>query len=412
MAKVKHTTSSRVNDIVGSGGTSFELVGESEINSVGTEALKQITFRTAGICSRLFIQVSYNDIPDSSSAALRINGADGNLIATIPASMTGEFEDITNTDTISAGDELNYRITGGAGGTELEYTVLSILFAATSGTVKRFAVYSPNGQSGSNANRVFPFEGGITGVEITTNEAKNQQTVRTLGTIRNLFVYVSSNTRNANTTFRLRKNTANSNQVVTVSSTSTGIFEDTTNTDNVVSGDTIGYLVNFATGSGTIVFDIVSEEFYTPDNTFHFINASNHNGAFNPNPASTYYFAIGGSIANPASTTSEAQAPANQPMVSSSLMVYIPLNSYTTFSHMYLVINGVAGNKDVVIINALTGSFEDTTVDVIKPTDDIYYQYDTGVGGTQTLNSISMLVSASPYITGIQNITGIQTITF
>lgn len=61
-------------------------------------------------------------------------------------------------------------------------------------------------------------------------------------TLKELAVRVHSNTTNT-ATFRLRKNQANANQVVSVSSGATGTFVDTTNTDMVLPDDKLGFSI-------------------------------------------------------------------------------------------------------------------------------------------------------------------------
>lgn len=59
------------------------------------------------------LRVTSNSSSIAETFKCRINGADGAQSASITASTAGIFEDITNTDSISAGDDVNYAISAG-----------------------------------------------------------------------------------------------------------------------------------------------------------------------------------------------------------------------------------------------------------------------------------------------------------
>ena len=69
-----------------------------------------------------------------------------------------------------------------------------------------------------------------------------------------LDVRIENNGITAATTFRVRKDGVNGNINLSVSSSSTGVFEDTTNTDTIVPGDLINYQV--AAGATGTTMDI------------------------------------------------------------------------------------------------------------------------------------------------------------
>ncbi len=63
------------------------------------------------------LKIDVNNVTGSTSHTSRINGVDGNQVINVPTSSTGEFTDLTNTDAIIIGDEINmkYLTTSGAG---------------------------------------------------------------------------------------------------------------------------------------------------------------------------------------------------------------------------------------------------------------------------------------------------------
>jgi len=63
------------------------------------------------------LKIDVNNVTGSTSHTSRINGVDGNQVINVPTASTGEFTDLTNTDAIIIGDEINmkYLTTSGAG---------------------------------------------------------------------------------------------------------------------------------------------------------------------------------------------------------------------------------------------------------------------------------------------------------
>ena len=96
-----------------------------------SQSASQTTFRTGGTLANLFLYVVTNTFDASSVLTIQVNGSNGNNTITIPAAGTGNYEDTTHTDTISAGDEVNIECdrTGASSGSVV-VSVLSGLFTA------------------------------------------------------------------------------------------------------------------------------------------------------------------------------------------------------------------------------------------------------------------------------------------
>ncbi len=84
-----------------------------------TESEKRLKARETFAFSGLTISVTANTVTADSFLRLRKNGADGNMLITIPTSTTGFFVDNTNSDIIDAADDVNYSLTTGATGTSM-----------------------------------------------------------------------------------------------------------------------------------------------------------------------------------------------------------------------------------------------------------------------------------------------------
>src|SRR3990167_2978567 len=83
------------------------------------EAHHKARMPVAGTWKNVYCNVTDNTIDTDSTGRTRISGANGNITWTIPSSTTGWFSDTTNTDSISAGNDINYVVTTGLGGTSM-----------------------------------------------------------------------------------------------------------------------------------------------------------------------------------------------------------------------------------------------------------------------------------------------------
>lgn len=374
---------------VGAGAQTIAPLGNALI---GIGASDSYTVRTAGVASKLFVRVVANDRA-ASTVMLRVNAANANLTIAIGASTTGEFEDNTNTDTIAAGDEVEIRITVGTGGTTFIAPIYSCLFAATTNTVQR--VHSIGDNSVTTASTTwFSALGGQSGT-LTTTEANAQIQAETLGTIKNFYVRVITNGRSTSTVVGLRKNGVNGNVLVNVSGGTTGVFEDTTNTDAVAVDDAICMYLTTGTGTGTYrQTQGTSCEFETTNGQWQIFGCRNGGDADADFAASaTHYLPIGGTISNDYTTESETQLEPQIAFVASKLQCRVVSNSVTADSTLRFRKNGADGNQVVTITASTTGLFQDgTNSDIVAANDDINLSLVTGGSGTSLNLSVHSML--------------------
>ena len=341
-----------------------------------TESDAPVTFRSAGVFSNLYIRVKSNDRGASSYTFIK-NGTNGNQTISIGASTTGEFEDTSNTDTVSAGDTVYGRITTGAGGTTFIPQLRSVVFSATTNTVVRTHT---GAQIYSNASQTayLPIVGASNAQ--TTAEVNTQLKINTAGTLRNLFLRVSANLRNTATTFSSRVATAPGNQTVSVGALATGVFEDTVNTDTITSGQLVATEVVTSTGTENLTMATCGYEFETTNSKFY--SGGHKTASLTAN--TTNWFSIGAYLgtletSTEANTSTEAQMSFNV----TNLWCYISVNTVTAASTLTLRKNQGAGSNSVSITASTTGAFEDTTnTDSFVATDEINCQLATGATGT------------------------------
>lgn len=362
--------------------TRFSVPSDCFLDQQATETTAQMIMQTAGTMSYLYAMITANTVTATSTIRVRVNTANGNEVLSVASSTTGEFEDQNNTDALVATDVVNYSVVTGATGTSILIRSLSKIFSATGTTMKRFDSNTSQVQATASTTFFINLSGSTV---YRTSEGPTQWQVRNAGTIANGSVFVTGNTR-TNSTVRNRLNTANGTLVITVTASTNGLFQDTTHSDAIVSGDLINYSLLTGTGTNNCTFEQFSCEFTSTDNTFSFLNSGANN---NIGTSVTEYFppAGGGTDIN-STTEANYDVKPRMPFTANNLGVRITGNSISATSTLTLRKNS-ANTALVASITASTSAvFEDTTHSVVILRDDeIDYQIVTGSTGT-TLNTI------------------------
>jgi len=240
-------------DVVMTGGISATrfsaLINESQEFPV--EALSPITFNFAGTMDRFRLFVISNGLDTALTCRSRVNTANGNLLITVAAGLTGEFEDVVNSDAIVSGDDVN-----------LTWIETASVGAATFGHQVRFIPSATNAYlrshcgPDSNTPGVTRFTM-LEGTGFPSAEFTSQMSVRATSiTVNNLFINVSANTlTTAAATIVNRINGADGSLLITVAAGLTGYFEDIAGPDTIGIGDNSNYSMRVAAGgAGLITF--------------------------------------------------------------------------------------------------------------------------------------------------------------
>jgi hypothetical protein len=376
----------------GTGATYYHSVAEGESSGVATEANNQTVWRTAGTFSKARIYLTLNNATSASTLTLKKNGSNANITASLTALTTGIFEDAVNSDSISAGDTYYYSLINGGGGTVVP-SYIQIVFVASSDTSKRYSS-SGSALAGVSTTVYFTIANLRGNAGSLTSETTQRTKSRGSGTLKNLFVFISTNTRTTTTTIKSRKNAADGNLTVSVGSTTTGIFEDTTNSDTIAIDDIIDWAIVLGSdGSHNLVIDEIASDIITSDSTYLFLSKATVT-LF----TATSYSSIGGLITGGATRSTEDPAKNkfnNSGGTLSKLSVQIATNSFSTTSSCTTRINGSNGNLTVSIPTVSTGFFDDTTnSDTIAINDDVNYIWISPSEFAELVaNSISLLLT-------------------
>ena len=247
------TPSSTVN--FGAGTRFFGLMGEGASGSA--EAAHQYIFRVAATLSKMMANVPVSSTNGDYTYKSRKNTADGAQTVTITAGVTGQFEDTVNTDAIAAGDVANTTVIPGgtAGGIELRTSQMQ------SAAVGRQMAATRNASNNVSSDVYLAAEG-IRGQSAT--QAHSQKTARTAFVAKNLFVRVGAHGASSGVDIDFQQNDVDSALDVTIAASTTGTFEDTTDTVTMAAADRYDYFLNHGGGAGSISCTIIGFELAQP----------------------------------------------------------------------------------------------------------------------------------------------------
>ncbi|HTU00053.1 MAG TPA: hypothetical protein VMF58_18530 [Rhizomicrobium sp.] len=98
---VKPTTTQKYGCFLG-------ILGNSSLDATANESFEQFKCLTGGLWRNMACNVDSNDFNHNTIVANRINAANGSMSFSISANTSGYFEDLSDDDSVSAGDLLDY----------------------------------------------------------------------------------------------------------------------------------------------------------------------------------------------------------------------------------------------------------------------------------------------------------------
>lgn len=385
---------------VAAGNTRYICVsGASNPTDISETSQAQVTWRSAGTLSKLYwhIPSGLNTLSGSVTLRVRIDGANGNQFITVSAAGTGDFYDDSGTDSVTAGQKINYSVVADAGTGSVGWRGISMVFAASSNTVCR---YVSRGEASTSLNTTYyrsicsEATGGT-----NTVEARVQSKTGTAGTLKNLFGMIDNNTIAAGNTIYIRSriNGGNGNLSIPVNGGTTGIVEDTTNSDSLSIAD---YFCTSITtpnvGSGAFNARVVAISFESTNSKFPMIWSA-HTGT--SVAAQDEYIGIAGGYQ---SETTEAyyQLKARMAGTAAYAVIYTTANRSQATNFRFMI-NGVASAL-VIPCSTSTGEFSNTTDTAsFVAGDTIYWEAQTGGGsGNFTFTNVTVTLDAAAAKTG------------
>lgn len=214
-----------------------------------TEAEAKIKQKKTGYYQYIAVYVISNTRTTDTVFKSRKNGANGNLSITFGNGEVGLKEDIVNIDTVAVDDDYNFGVTTGTGTGTITYAIISIHFFAddqsgclVSGnlnTITLAANLTRYQIVGDNCGNYF------------SNESDTKRRIRlTRMTVVGIQCYLVQNSVSATSTLKLRKNGADANNAISITSNTPGFYQDNAHEDEFYSGDDMDLqIITGATGT-------------------------------------------------------------------------------------------------------------------------------------------------------------------
>lgn len=328
----------------------------------------------------LFVRVITNSLDGSTTVRSRKNAVNGNQSVSINAEATGTFQDTTNTDELVDGDLFNYQLVAGGTTGAVEISILSLCLQSSNNT-PILGGYSHQG-IGPNLTYYFPIGGGqLANLE----ESKAQYTFRVSATLSNLRGYFWINSITDSSTFRIRVNGENGNQVLSIPASTTGAFEDTINTDSIVSGDNVN--CQKVTGSSGTLLEATIYQIKSTSEGRQVILSRPSLTTFTRNV--TRYSTIEGMCPPDHTVESDAQVITEIAFVAKNMFVSIGSSNVNDVTTISLRQNGANSDLLVSIPASTTGTFEDLDTVLVSVNDLLNYMaLATGTSGFMQINFI------------------------
>jgi len=373
----------------------IHITGALQSTPTTTETNTQVTFQQGGTLSKFAVNVSSNTTT-ICDFRIRKNAANGNQLVSYGSGETGIKEDLTNTDSVTAGDEINI-FADIISGTNINVNNLQTVFDSSTNTYQLLlSGNTPQGQN-DNLTRFYSFSV----LSSNSTETNTQCEMLTAGTLKHFFVNVTANTHTtANSTFRPRINAGNAGSInVVYAATETGIKEDTANTASVTDADDCNFSVvtDANAGTTTITFTTISIGFETTNSQYQcYIVSSGSAVSFN----TTTYATISGQISLGTETLKQTTSRTGNTDLKE-LLTEVTANTITTSPTTIDYRINVGGNHlQISYAAAETGTKSVTGTIAIVDGDEVNYRVVTpNTSGTITFQQISSLYTPTPSIT-------------
>lgn len=215
--------------------------------NISAESSAKTRIRVASTGKNLGVNVGDNARTTTTTVKSRKNGADGAMSIPIATLLTGWFEDITNSDTLAAGDDYNTVVVTLTGTETLTIRAICVDLETTSAKGTLVTARGGSLAQAASVTNYLPIGGDLVG---NTTEADVKVKARDIFTFSELSILVTANTVTAASTLKLRKNGVDTSMVVTINASTVGLISDSTHTETVAATDDLNLILTTG-GTGT-----------------------------------------------------------------------------------------------------------------------------------------------------------------
>lgn len=365
---------------------------ESSPNS--TETNREIAFNSAGTLSKFLVYIGASGT--GVSLTVRKNNADTALTVS-PGSSSGLFEDTTNTVSVAAGDKISVKVVTTTGPT---INQISLVFDATTNTNQVLGIANSTLSTASVTR--YHVIAGVTAGNGSTTEGNVTYDAPKAGTLKRLACRVSANSRSGSaTTIKTRKNAADGGMSLTIGTSATGVFEDTSNTMSVSAGDDLCYASVTGTGTQTLTYQYISSQFETTTGDFPVI-AGLTAGEGLPASLNSEHM-IAGRVTEPSSPGAQHRIKIREACTLSHLSIHLITHSGGSGSLVNRIrIDNADGNMAVSAAANTTGIFTDTSnTDTLTGSEVLSTRTSTLASSTTTMSLIAFNINAGAATTPV-----------
>ena len=234
--------------------TTFHAIDGNASENASTEAQQQVKIYSEASFKGLQIYAHANARTTTTTIRFRKNTTNGNLAVSIGAAATGKLEDITNADGVLPNDLICYAVETGTGTEALTMGMFSVYRKGVDANGIAISASSvAAGPTNANAYGAYSIENMIAGGADAAVSSRPKTSI----TISNLSIYLATNGITATSTFQFRKNAAATAISISITASTTGLFENVTDTDTAAADDLINTACTAgATGTSLSYFSI------------------------------------------------------------------------------------------------------------------------------------------------------------
>lgn len=290
---------------------------------------------------------------------LRKNQTNTALTVSIPPGGSGAFRDQVDTVSAGNGDKMSYSVYN-SGTQDYSFGGTSVLMVSPHYTSWMNGCILKSGIGGgalSAGVTAFGMAGGAG--DYSTTETNAEFTVRFSLHSFGMYVYVTNNSTDGATTFRMRKNVADGNQTVSVSAGGTGSFTDSVDTDDFASGDSVDYSYINAGSTGSLDSVCCTVTCYSTSGNYFFAGLAGETPGMSKRTSPNGYY--GYSSDGTDTGTNDLAARRNEmrgPWINA-LFFALRIISGGSAVQAYSQINDDTGSLKIAIPASTTGFFED-----------------------------------------------------
>lgn len=228
------------------------------------------------------------------------------------------------------------------------------------------------------------------GISLSGTSTNKQIIFRTAGVLSNLYIRVTANTTSLASSVFVRNNGSPTTMTVPIPISTSGVFEDISNTVTVAAGDKLDYR-SISGGTGTLSYGIMSTIFAASTDTVSRITAGQATGAFTVDSTTRYTQLVSTISPSLTSETIQAQTRIPKPGIIRNLAMYISANARLTDTTIRVRINAANSTITIPVSTLGTGFFEDIThSDSVVAGDLVNYAVETLTGAAESLTVQNM----------------------